>query len=67
MLALTRELASQLNQRARSHRLAAEPETGALSTAGRVATLADGNQASAGDRVITRSNDRRLPPQSTTG
>jgi ATP-dependent exoDNAse (exonuclease V) alpha subunit len=60
MLAPTRELASQLNQRARSHRLAAEPETAVPSTAGQLATLADGNQASVGDRVITRSNDRRL-------
>src|SRR5215213_1407063 len=34
MLAPTRDLASQLNQRARSHRLAGEPETRVLPTAG---------------------------------
>ena len=49
----TRDLVADLNRRARNHRL-----NGNLPTA--VARLADGNQASAGDVIITRSNDRRL-------
>jgi AAA domain/TrwC relaxase len=53
MLAPTRELVSQLNQRARDHRLAD-------TTPGRQAELADGNAASVGDLIITRRNDRRL-------
>lgn len=53
MLAPTRDLVAQLNDRARSHRL----EGG---DAGPEVRLADGLQASVGDRVITRSNDRRL-------
>jgi hypothetical protein len=53
MLAPTRELVSRLNQRAQDHRLAG-------TTPGREVELADGNQASVGDLVITRSNDRRL-------
>ena len=53
MLAPTRELVSSLNQRARDHRLAG-------ATPGRQVELADGNQASVGDLIITRSNDRRL-------
>jgi len=56
MLAPTRELVSQLNQRARAHRLAG-PDQGA---AGQGVLLADGNHASVGDLIITRSNDRRL-------
>ena len=54
MLAPTRELVAELNQRARTHRLDARrdpsPEV----------RLADGNPATAGDLIITRSNDRRL-------
>jgi conjugative relaxase-like TrwC/TraI family protein len=53
MLAPTRELVSRLNQRARDHRLAG-------TTPGRQVDLADGNTASVGDLIITRSNDRRL-------
>jgi ATP-dependent exoDNAse (exonuclease V) alpha subunit len=53
MLAPTRELVSQLNQRAQDHRLAG-------ATPGRQVELADGNQASVGDLIITRANDRRL-------
>ena len=53
MLAPTRELVRALNQRARDHRLAG-------SAPGRQVELADGNQASVGDLIITRSNDRRL-------
>jgi conjugative relaxase-like TrwC/TraI family protein len=53
MLAPTRDLVAQLNQRARAHRLNGEvPDA--------VVRLADGNQAGAGDVIITRSNDRRL-------
>jgi conjugative relaxase-like TrwC/TraI family protein len=53
MLAPTRELVSRLNQRAQDHRLAgAVPD--------RQVELADGNQASVGDLIITRANDRRL-------
>jgi conjugative relaxase-like TrwC/TraI family protein len=53
MLAPTRELVAQLNRRARAHRLD-------HSTATAEVRLADGNQASVGDVIITRSNDRRL-------
>ena len=53
MLAPTRDLVADLNRRARADRLnhtPAAPEVG----------LADGNQASIGDVIITRTNDRRL-------
>jgi AAA domain len=53
MLAPTRDLVAELNRRARNHRL-----SGDIPNA--VVRLADGNQASAGDVIITRSNDRRL-------
>jgi hypothetical protein len=53
MLAPTQELVSQLNQRARKHRLA---ET----TPSQEIELGDGNRASVGDLIITRRNDRRL-------
>jgi ATP-dependent exoDNAse (exonuclease V) alpha subunit len=53
MLAPTRELVAGLNRRARDHRLGNVP-------AGREVHLADGNQASVGDVIITRANDRRL-------
>jgi hypothetical protein len=53
MLAPTRELVSNLNHRARTVRLGGSP-------AGREVQLADGNQASVGDVIITRSNNRRL-------
>jgi hypothetical protein len=53
MLAPTRELVSRLNQRARDHRLADK-------TPSQEIELGDGNQASVGDLIITRSNDRRL-------
>ncbi|MGD8150430.1 MobF family relaxase [Ornithinimicrobium sp. Y1694] len=54
MLAPTRELVAELNQRAREHRLEGAPRP-----ADEVA-LSDGNHASVGDTVITRRNDRRL-------
>jgi conjugative relaxase-like TrwC/TraI family protein len=53
MLAPTRKLAAELNRQARDHLLASQP-------AGRDVRLADGNQASVGDMIITRTNDRRL-------
>ncbi len=53
MLAPTRELVRALNQRAQDHRLAG-------TAPGRQVELADGKQASVGDLIITRSNDRRL-------
>jgi len=53
MLAPTRELVAELNRRARDHRL-----NGNVPNA--VVRLANGNQASVGDVIITRSNDRRL-------
>ena len=58
MLAPTRELVRALNQRARDHRLAG-------SAPGRQVELADGNQASVGDLIITRRNDRRLRVSAT--
>jgi hypothetical protein len=53
MLAPTRELVAELNRRARAHRLDHSKATAEV-------PLADGNQASVGDVIITRSNDRRL-------
>jgi ATP-dependent exoDNAse (exonuclease V) alpha subunit len=53
MLAPTRQLVAQLNRRAREHRL--DHSTATVEVA-----LADGNQASVGDVIITRRNDRRL-------
>jgi hypothetical protein len=59
MLAPTRELVSQLNQRARAHRLATAPVEN-RPEASRVAMLADGNPAGVGESVITRANNRTL-------
>jgi ATP-dependent exoDNAse (exonuclease V) alpha subunit len=53
LLAPTRQLVAELNHRARDHRLGNVP-------VGREICLADGNQASVGDVIITRANDRRL-------
>jgi conjugative relaxase-like TrwC/TraI family protein len=53
MLAPTRELVAELNRRARDQRLNHTPASSEV-------RLADGNQASVGDVIITRSNDRRL-------
>jgi conjugative relaxase-like TrwC/TraI family protein len=53
MLAPTRELVAELNRRARDHRLGGAP-------AGQEVRLGDGNRASVGDMIITRTNDRRL-------
>ncbi len=58
MLAPTRELVADLNQRARAQRLVdAVP--------GREIELADGNLASAGDTIITRTNNRKLRVSTT--
>ena len=54
MLAPTRELAAELNHLARAHRLNGETQPGPS------LRLADGNEASVGDLVITRANDRTL-------
>jgi ATP-dependent exoDNAse (exonuclease V) alpha subunit len=59
MLAPTRELVSQLNRRARTHRLATETDAN-RSNGVRLAMLADGNPASVGEQVITRANNRML-------
>ena len=48
----TRELVSQLNQRARAHRLAAEADSNQRD-ASRLAMMADGSPASVGEQVIT--------------
>lgn len=56
MLAPTRDLVAQLNQRARADRLNTNPD----SASGAVLALADGNQASVGDVIITRVNNRSL-------
>ena len=53
MLAPTRKLVAELNRQARDHLLRGHP-------AGREVRLADGNQASVGNVIITRTNDRRL-------
>ena len=61
LIAPTRDLVAELNTRARNDRVAglAEKEIG------RVLTMADGTRVSAGDRIITRENDRRLRIGST--
>jgi AAA domain len=53
MLAPSRELVAELNRRARDHRLNHSPTSSEVG-------LADGNQASVGDVIISRANDRRL-------
>ena len=53
MVAPTRNLVAELNRRARAHRLNHTPAVSEV-------PLADGNRASVGDVIITRSNDRRL-------
>jgi ATP-dependent exoDNAse (exonuclease V) alpha subunit len=53
MIAPTRNHVAELNARARAHRLDHSPAVSEV-------PLADGNRASVGDVLITRSNDRRL-------
>ncbi len=61
MLAPTRELVSELNQQARAHRL----EGADLARPGPARRLADGNEASIGELIITRTNDRKLRTSAT--
>jgi ATP-dependent exoDNAse (exonuclease V) alpha subunit len=58
MLAPTRDLVAELNRKARNHRLTNIPPDAEV-------TLADGNRASVGELIITRSNDRQLRLTST--
>ena len=55
LIAPTNTIAADLNQRARTDRIA----TGAVAATGEV-ELGDGTRASTGDHIITRHNDRRL-------
>ena len=64
MLAPTRDLVSELNQQARAHRLA-QQHADSGSDPGRVRRLSDGNDASLGELIITRENDRRLRTSAT--
>ena len=64
MLAPTRDLVSELNQQARAHRLDGIDPT-AVASSGPVRRLADGNEASIGELIITRENDRRLRTSAT--
>lgn len=64
MLAPTRDLVSELNQRARAHRLEGIDPTDVASS-GPVRRLADGNEASIGELITTRENDRRLRTSAT--
>lgn len=64
MLAPTRDLVSELNQQARAHRLdGIDPAD--LASRGPVRRLSDGNEASIGELIITRENDRRLRTSAT--
>ncbi|ANH40539.1 DNA primase [Nocardioides dokdonensis FR1436] len=64
MLAPTRDLVSELNQQARAHRLdGIDPAD--VASSGPVRRLADGNEASIGELIITRENDRRLRTSAT--
>ena len=58
MLAPTRDLVSELNQRARDQRLNGDTPTAWME-------LSDGNTASVGDTIITRTNNRRLRTTAT--
>ncbi|WP_114905345.1 MobF family relaxase [Ornithinimicrobium murale] len=59
MLAPTRELVAELNQKARAHRMEGTNDP----CPARI--LSDGNEASVGDVIITRTNDRRLTMTAT--
>jgi conjugative relaxase-like TrwC/TraI family protein len=63
MLAPTRDLVAQLNTRARADRLAELGDTDHPTDA--TVTLADGLLCSAGDTIITRLNERRVPVSAT--
>jgi DNA primase catalytic core len=60
MLAPTRDLVSELNQRAQTHRMDHAHRATGESTRVVGTRLADGNTAYVGDTVVTRANDRRL-------
>ncbi|MGO0576453.1 MobF family relaxase [Ornithinimicrobium panacihumi] len=60
MLAPTRDLVSELNRRARQERLERDGEVPLVTR-----VLSDGNEASPGDLIITRKNDRRLRTSTT--
>ena len=64
MLAPTRDLVGELNQQARAHRLAGI-DPGHDTATGPIRRLADGNEASVGELIITRENDRRLRTSAT--
>jgi hypothetical protein len=61
LIAPTRDLVAELNTRARNDRIAGLPDQPIGDQVGPVLTLADHTLVSAGDRVITRENDRLLP------
>ncbi|MGN6606510.1 MAG: MobF family relaxase [Jatrophihabitans sp.] len=61
MLAPTRALVTELNVRARADRIATYPHPGVGREPVGEVPLADGTRASAGDVIIARRNDRRLP------
>ncbi len=64
MLAPTRDLVSELNQQARAHRLdGIDPAD--VASLGPVRRLGDGNEASIGELIITRENDRQLRTSAT--
>lgn len=58
MLAPTRELVAELNQRARAQRLNGQSPAAEMD-------LPDGNRASVGDVIISRTNDRKLRTSAT--
>ena len=60
MLAPTRDLVSELNQRARAERLNGLTGEAGLAGGASETLLSDGNRASVGELVISRENDRRL-------
>jgi len=60
MLAPTRDLVSELNQRAQAHRITHSHRATGEGIHDIGARLADGNTAHVGDTVVTRANDRRL-------
>ncbi|WP_415839440.1 MobF family relaxase, partial [Nocardioides zeicaulis] len=68
MLAPTRDLVSHLNRRAQAHRVHQSSSDSTGSTppiAGPTARLGDDNDASVGDQIITRENNRRLRTSAT--
>jgi len=65
MLAPTRELVSELNRQARAHRLEGLNIGQDPASVGPSRRLADGNEASVGELIITRTNDRKLRTSAT--